>query len=188
MLLNTLIATSWMFFIDPYTPYYGYYVDHPFTLKNLLLSTFVYFFIMDAWFYWTHRMLHTRWAWRNIHYLHHSMLKPTAFAQDAVHPVEGTIQGPTGHHIALLLYPIHPIQAAVYGFFTSIFAVAAHDGRDWLDLNRHYQHHTHKHVNYGLYFPLWDWICGTRFNPATTPLWGRALKTLEEDTDVKKGQ
>jgi len=180
MIINIGTATTWMWLIDPHTPYYGYYVHHPFTLQHFLVSTAIYFFITDAWFYWTHRWLHTKWAWKRIHYLHHTMLKPTAFAQDAVHPVEGTIQGPCGHHLAQLIYPIHPVMAAVYGFFTSTFAVAAHDGRPLLDPNGHYKHHTHKHVNYGLYFPLWDYICGTRYNPATQ-LWGRAYDTLEEE-------
>ncbi len=25
----------------------------------------------DAWFYWTHRALHSRWLFRHVHYLHH---------------------------------------------------------------------------------------------------------------------
>jgi hypothetical protein len=25
----------------------------------------------DAWFYWTHRLLHQRWVYRHVHYIHH---------------------------------------------------------------------------------------------------------------------
>jgi len=146
------------------------------------LNAGFYFFWMDTWFYWTHRYLHTRWAWRNIHYVHHALLMPTAFAQDAVHPLEAILQGPSGHHLSTLFMPMHPILLAIGGFSTSFYAIAAHDGRQF-DLNDHMKHHTHKHVNYGLYWGFWDNICNTRYDPKSTAKWQRALKDLAEDDD-----
>jgi len=151
------------------------------------------------------QLLHTPWAWRYIHHIHHQFLTPTPFAQDAVHPVEGIVQGPLGHHLITLFTPIHPAAHAFLGFITSVYAIGAHDGTrplrsarsqprwsdpcarelvgPWrllgtpgrsFDWNDHVKHHSHKHVNYGLYWGFWDYVCGTRYDPkkhkaATTP-------------------
>jgi len=134
---------------------------------------------MDTWFYWSHVLMHMPWFWRNVHRHHHTFLHPTAFAQDAVHPAEALFQGPMPHHFAACLIPIHPVSHALFGFLTSIYAIAAHDGR-WLDLNNHNTHHTYKNVNFGLYWGLWDHICGTRYHPRS----GRAAvgyDKLDED-------
>jgi len=74
------------------------------------------------------QLLHTPWAWRYIHHIHHQFLTPTPFAQDAVHPVEGIVQGPLGHHLITLFTPIHPAAHAFLGFVTSVYAIGAHDG------------------------------------------------------------
>lgn len=69
----------------------------------------------------------------------HNFVNPTAFAQDAVHPFEGVIQGPLGHYFASLCFPMHPVAHAAFGFFTSCYAIAAHDGRAY-DLADHTVH------------------------------------------------
>lgn len=178
--VNALFASTWMFFIEPYyTPFYGYYENHPYTVGSFLMGLVIYLFWTDTWFYWTHRLLHIKWFWRNVHYLHHSFLQPTAFAQDAVHPFEALIQGPCGHFIASMLFPMHPIFLAAIGFFTAAYAIAAHDGRS-LDLNSHTRHHTHKlgagtweirGVNFGLWWGFWDWVCGTRYDEKACVAW-----------------
>lgn len=93
----------------------------------------------------------------------HNFVNPTAFAQDAVHPLEGVLQGPMGHYFCALVFPMHPVAHAVFGFLTSLYAIAAHDGRAW-DLSGHTQHHHHKDLNFGLY-GCWDCVCNSRFSP-----------------------
>ena len=63
-----------------------------------------------------------------------------------------------------LFYPMHPVCLGFFGFLSSVFAIAAHDGQKW-DLNDHYKHHTHVKVNFALYWGFWDILCGTRYNP-----------------------
>jgi len=170
LVANVTYATVWLWLVDPLLPYYGYYETHPFTLFSLLMNVLTYMFWFDTWFYWTHRLLHMRWWWRHVHHVHHQFIEPTAFAQDAVHPFESVLQGPMGHFLSCFFYPMHPITMAAFGFLTSLYAIAAHDGRAG-DVNSHTRHHTHKNVNFGLYWPLWDWICGTRWSTKTpTPV------------------
>jgi len=191
--VNVTASTTWMFVFEPYTHYFAYYETHPYTLRSFVMSCMVYFFIADTWFYWTHRMLHLKWFWRHVHHSHHAYVYPTAFCQDAVHWFEAVIQGPCGHFLASLFYPMHPIFLAAAGFFTAAFAIAAHDGRA-LDVNGHTKHHTFKMgaskygiagCNFALYWGLWDFICGTRYDPKKATKW-TPTRELYDANEVKK--
>ncbi|CAF1554327.1 unnamed protein product [Rotaria magnacalcarata] len=166
---NTTYAVAWMYFIEPYLWTTNYFVTNQYTLSWLAFNVLAYALIFDAWFYWTHRALHeSKYLWDHIHTTHHAFKNPTAFCQDAVHPLEGLVQGPVGHYLTVLVMPVHPIALAFFGLFTSCFAIAAHDGRLG-DLNHHYAHHNKgkgrlQNFNYGLYWALWDLICGTRYH------------------------
>jgi len=194
--INVFFATTWMFLVEPHTQYFAYYSTHPFTLRAFVEGFIVYFLFADTWFYWTHRLLHLKWFWRNVHYLHHSFVYPTAFAQDAVHWFEAIIQGPCGHFGAALLYPMHPVFMAVAGFMTALYAIAAHDGRAF-DLNSHTRHHTHKMgaskwgisgCNFALYWGLWDFICGTRYDPKKASKWTPTKDLYDAEAEKTKSK
>ncbi len=91
-----------------------------------------------------------------------------------MHPVEAALQGPIGHFLVQLWFPVHPIQLAVMGFLSSAWAFAAHDGRGG-DFNSHYFHHSkgrgRKHYfNLGFLTPVIDILMGTRWSEEH-PLW-----------------
>jgi Delta7-sterol 5-desaturase len=128
----------------------------------------------DAWFYWTHRLLHARWWFRYVHGRHHASLNPTPWAAYAFHPVEALIQA-VFLPLYLLLVPTH---AAVIGIFLVHMIVrntvghSAHEvfpwrwtPRGWLrwitPVTHHHFHHAHNRGNFGLYFTWWDRLCGT---------------------------
>ena len=46
----------------------------------------------DFYFYVTHRFLHSDWAYRKFHSVHHNSLTPSPWASFSFHPVEGLIQ------------------------------------------------------------------------------------------------
>lgn len=128
----------------------------------------------DAWFYWTHRLLHTQLLFRHVHGRHHASLNPTPWAAYAFHPIEALIQA-VFLPLYLLLVPTH---AAVIGVFLVHMIVrntvghSAHEvfpwrwtPRGWLrwitPVSHHHFHHAHNRGNYGLYFTWWDRWCGT---------------------------
>jgi len=67
-----------------------------------------------------------------------------------------------------LFFPFHPVVHAVFGFLSSAWAIAAHDGRGG-DFNSHYLHHSKGrgrfiYFNLGFVTPFWDMYCGTRWS------------------------
>ena len=128
----------------------------------------------DTWFYWTHRLLHTRRLYR-WHRTHHRSITPTPFAAYAFDARESFIQAlyfaiwqmviptPNGaFFIALgisilrnawghLGIELHPRGYADHWFWGNFTTTTHHD-----------LHHSGGFgSNYGLYFTWWDRICGT---------------------------
>uniref|UniRef100_A0A6B2LGA4 Fatty acid hydroxylase domain-containing protein n=1 Tax=Arcella intermedia TaxID=1963864 RepID=A0A6B2LGA4_9EUKA len=169
MLITVGLTMIWMFYIEPKTYFYAYFDTRPYNIWWFLGSVLAYMFWFDTWFFWSHRWLHDfDILWNKVHYIHHQFKEPSCFAQFSVHPVEAALQGPVGHYMATLFFPFHPVALAVFGFLSSAWAIAAHDGRAG-DFNSHYYHHSkgrgrHIYFNLGFLTPFWDWYCGTRWH------------------------
>lgn len=80
-----------MWFVEHRMPYYGYFATREVTISNILISIVVYMFAFDTWFWFTHVALHHPVLWKLVHKCHHEFVEPSAFAQDAVHPIEAII-------------------------------------------------------------------------------------------------
>lgn len=128
----------------------------------------------DAWFYWTHRLLHQRWLFRWAHQTHHRSVAPTPWAAYSFAPAEALVQAVFLSSVLLML-PLHP--AVIFVFLTHMIVrnVLGHAGVElmprawlagwwgrWLTTTLHHDmHHACGRCNYGLYFTWWDRICGT---------------------------
>jgi len=146
--------------------------DYP--LWWLPLSLFVYLFLHDTWFYWTHRLFH-RPAWfRAAHAVHHDSRPPTAWAAMSFHPIEAI----SGALVIPALVFVIPIHVAVLGSVLAVMTVMGvtnHMGWElfpralvhsrlggWLiTASHHHCHHEQYLCNFGLYFRFWDRLCGT---------------------------
>lgn len=168
--ITVALAVAWGYAVEPRLWTFAFFETHAWTPAWGVAGAVAYVAAFDAYFYATHWALHeSEWLWHNIHYVHHQIKEPSAFAQFAVHPVEAAIQGPLGHFIVQALFPIHPIQMAAMGFFFSAWAFAAHDGRGG-DVNSHALHHTKGrgrkyYFNLGFITPVIDVWMGTRWSP-----------------------
>lgn len=128
----------------------------------------------DAYFYWTHRLLHHRRWFGTVHGRHHLSTQPTPWAAYSFHPVEAAIQA-AFLPLFLLLVPVH---AAVIGVFLvhmilrNAIGHCSHELFPWhwtprgmlrwiTPVTHHHFHHARNRGNYGLYFTWWDRWCGT---------------------------
>ena len=140
----------------------------------LPISILVYLAAHDAWFYWTHRVMHRPRLFRAAHAVHHASRPPTAWAAMSFHPWEA-ISGAIVIPALVILIPIHIGALAIVLAIMTLMGVANHMGWEmfpralvhgpagrWLITATHHQrHHRDYGCNYGLYFRFWDRLCGT---------------------------
>jgi len=140
----------------------------------LALSVVLLIVAHDAYFYWTHRLMHWRRLFPIVHSVHHRSHTPTPWAAFAFHPLEAVIQAAFFPLIAFVL-PVHPLAALAWLLYMTGMNVLGHCGfeilplgftRHWLlkwhnTTTHHDMHHRFVCHNYSLYFNVWDRLMGT---------------------------
>lgn len=131
-------------------------------------------FIHDAYFYWTHRLMHHRRLFRRFHRTHHLSNNPSPWAAYSFSTLEAFVQAGIAPLVAFSV-PIHPAAFLAFMIWQISFNVLGHCGYEifpcWF-LNtplgkflntptHHAMHHESFHANFGLYFNLWDRLLGT---------------------------
>ena len=154
----TLIYTEW----------------NAYPVRYLPLAPLVYLFAHDTWFYWTHRWMHEPRLFRLAHAVHHASRPPTAWAAMSFHPLEA-ITGAVVIPALVFLMPIHVAMLGLVLLVMTIMGITNHMGWEmfprqlvhsrlggWLITASHHQRHHEDYLcNYGLYFRVWDRLCGT---------------------------
>ena len=134
-----------------------------------VFSIFLMIFLHDAYFYWTHRLLHLPGWYEKIHITHHLSSSPDPWTALAFHPVEALIQA-AFFPIMIMVIPTHPVSLLIFLFYMVFMNVRGHSGFqifpfednankwDWWNNSskKHDEHHLYAKGNYGLYFTLWD--------------------------------
>lgn len=147
---------------------------HAWPLWYLPVSVLLYLACHDTWFYWTHRWMHHPRLFRAMHAVHHASRPPTAWAAMAFSLSE-SLTGAFVVPLLVFVIPIHPIGLAIVLSVMTVMGVTNHMGweifpapmwrgavGDWIITATHHQrHHQQYEGNYGLYFRVWDRLCGT---------------------------
>lgn len=163
---------AWGWQAHGWTRIYSNVAEYP--LWWLPASLIVYLFLHDSWFYWTHRAMHWPPIYKRVHAVHHASREPTAWAAMSFHPWE-SVTGAILVPALVLLIPIHSIVLLLVLLVMTIMGVTNHMGWElfprwlvrgtagrWLITASHHQRHHEKHLcNFGLYFRVWDRLCGT---------------------------
>jgi sterol desaturase/sphingolipid hydroxylase (fatty acid hydroxylase superfamily) len=151
------------------------YADwHARPLWYTLAAPLIYLVLHDAWFYWTHRLLHRPRPFRIAHAVHHASRPPTAWAAMSFHPIEA-LTGAVVIPALVFVVPIHPAMLGLVLAVMTLMGVTNHMGWEmfphrfvhsraggWVITASHHQrHHDLYRCNYGLYFRVWDKLCGT---------------------------
>lgn len=140
----------------------------------LPVSLALYLFLHDAWFYWTHRLMHRPRLFRAAHAVHHASRPPTAWAAMSFHPIEA-LTGAAVIPVLVFFIPVHVAMLACVLLIMTVMGVTNHMGWEmfprrlvrsamggWvITATHHHRHHEEYRCNYGLYFRFWDRLCGT---------------------------
>jgi lathosterol oxidase len=154
------------------TRLYGRIGDYGWTW--FFVSIAVMILLHDAYFYWTHRLMHHRRLYRFFHRTHHLSTNPTPWAAYAFSPAEAFVQAGIGPLIVFTL-PTHGAAFGLFMLWQITFNVFGHCGYEiwpqWFlrsplgkvlnSVTHHAQHHEKFRANYGLYFNVWDRLLGT---------------------------
>jgi lathosterol oxidase len=157
------------------TKIYMHLQDHPWWW--LVLSVALSLVIHDTYFYWMHRLLHHKKLFRWTHVLHHRSTNPSPWSAYSFHFLEAWAEGGVLLVIAMIM-PVHPLALLLFTIVAFAINVYGHLGYEVMPLNLrkrlifqiintsvyHNLHHSEFKGNYGLYFRIWDRLCGTE-NP-----------------------
>jgi lathosterol oxidase len=155
------------------------------------LSVLLMHQLHDAYFYWTHRLMHQWKPLQRYHFVHHESAPPTPFSSLSFHPVEAFIQGLYWVIISLTL-PIHVYW--LFAFYSFMFYInmwghtsyefwhkdlLTHKALRHLNTPTHHNiHHKYHNANFSIYYNLWDNLCGTNHPEYENHY--RAVKTKTE--------
>jgi sterol desaturase/sphingolipid hydroxylase (fatty acid hydroxylase superfamily) len=155
-----------------YTLIYNDFDAHgwPWFAVSLLLMLLLH----DAYFYWTHRMMHHPRIFRHVHLVHHRSTNPSPWAAYAFHPLEAVVEAGV-FVVIVFVIPAHPLALSAFLIYMIVRNVLGHVGIEFLPSSfmrnpwfnwhttttHHDLHHRDFHHNYGLYFTWWDRWFGT---------------------------
>lgn len=128
----------------------------------------------DAWFYWTHRWMHSPGVFRRAHRTHHLSVAPTPWAAYSFSPAEAFVQA-AFLPVVLLFLPVHQGVLFAWMAWMVLRNAMGHSGTEllprrwlagwwgrWMTTTLHHEmHHAYGGHNYGLYFLWWDRWLGT---------------------------
>lgn len=138
------------------------------------LNVMVLIVAHDAWFYWTHFVIHRPRLFRWFHRLHHRSHNPTPWTSYAFDAGEAFVNAiyllvmmaimPTSV-LASFIFTAHMMLRNAIGHSGYEIFPPGSDGRprfDWLTTVTHHDlHHRRPRTNFGLYFTFWDKLMGT---------------------------
>jgi lathosterol oxidase len=170
----------WRMFRADQTSIYLRFRDYP--LWYLPVSFLLCLIIHDAYFYWSHRLMHTRALFKYTHAGHHRSMTPTPWAIYAFQPAEAVIQY-LGIMGLVIFLPLHPVIFFAFLAYDTQVNTAGHCGFEvvprWIAESRWYRafntvthhdaHHTNFGKNFGLFFNYWDRLMGTFLDARTVP-------------------
>eukprot|EP00164_Ancoracysta_twista_P004320 GFYU01005819.1.p1 GENE.GFYU01005819.1~~GFYU01005819.1.p1 ORF type:complete len:265 (-),score=38.09 GFYU01005819.1:115-909(-) len=140
------------------------------TTWTMVIDMIVMLLLDDTAFYFGHRWLHTPWAYKRFHKVHHTFYAPFALCSNAVHPVELMIQS-SGTILAAIVVSPHLLTLWVYFALRLWQGVDDHIGYDFpWDIGRlpfiggtayHDWHHSKNIGNFASCFTFFDYFLGT---------------------------
>ena len=127
--------------------------------------------LFDTWFYWFHRLIHTRRLYGRVHRWHHLTVTPVVWSNNSDRLVDNLFLQ-SYWLVAHFLIPAAPAVLLAHKLYDQITGVAGHSGYEHggmlclppsplVGVTHHDQHHRFFRCNYATHFTLWDRLMGT---------------------------
>src|SRR5262249_9501416 len=124
----------------------------------------IYAAIFEILFYFSHRLLHTRWLYRWVHGLHHRFRAPVPYSGACVHPVEFLLSYAVPNLLPAVLFHFSVPEILLFLAFEYMHNVHDHSGYDYpwdpfglifgQNARMHDEHHRLFRVNYSGAFTM----------------------------------
>lgn len=128
----------------------------------------------DFTFYWSHRMLHTKWLYQHVHKIHHRHINTVFVASQSAHPLEfvfGNIV-PAAVGVLILGPKMHFVTVIGWFIVRNLETLDGHCGYEFswspfrvLPFKTGYGYHVYHHSfnigNFCSFFHFWDTFSGT---------------------------
>jgi sterol desaturase/sphingolipid hydroxylase (fatty acid hydroxylase superfamily) len=145
--LHLLLPLQVLLLVQLYHPATHFF--WPRELVNLLLCLL----LAEVWFYFMHRIFHTRFLFRHVHSLHHRIVRPHVIHSGYQHPVEFLIPTMGTCLLGPIVLGCHPATTIVWIVWMMGAGTFAHGGyfpRYLAWMNSHDRHHRLCRKNFGL--------------------------------------
>lgn len=154
------------------------------------------FLMHDAYFYWTHRLMHHPRLFKYFHLVHHKSVNPSPWAAYSFHPLEAIVEAGI-YAVFVFTIPFFRYHIIFFFLFQIVYNVYGHLGYElyprgfhktligrWINTSvAHNMHHRYFKGNYGLYTLIWDRLMGTLNNE-----YDRHFEAATEKNEAKKKQ
>jgi lathosterol oxidase len=139
---------------------------------GLALSFVLSLVLFDTWFYWFHRLIHSRPLYARVHRWHHLTVTPVAWSNNSDRLVDNLFLQ-SYWLVAHFLVPAAPAVLLAHKLYDQITGVVGHSGYEhggiWcrpplsplVGVTHHDQHHRFFRCNYATHFTWWDRLMGT---------------------------
>jgi Delta7-sterol 5-desaturase len=135
------------------------------------ISAIVSLVLFDTWFYWFHRLIHTRLFYRRVHRWHHLTIAPVVWSNNSDRLIDNLFLQ-SYWFVVHMLVPIAPAVLFAHKIYDQITGVIGHSGYEhggrwcWppsplVGVTHHDQHHQFVRCNYATHFTWWDRMMGT---------------------------
>jgi lathosterol oxidase len=171
--IRSLFSIALMFAIGQtlYARFHIGFAEWRMSVWSVALSFLISMVAYDAWFYWMHRLLHSKLLYRAIHRWHHLSLPSVAWSNNSDTLLDNLFLQSYWMVVHLIL-PISPVVLLVHKLYDQISGVIGHSGVEhagrfcWppsplISVTHHDQHHRFFNYNYATHFTLWDRLMGT---------------------------
>jgi sterol desaturase/sphingolipid hydroxylase (fatty acid hydroxylase superfamily) len=138
---------------------------------SFLIAVALSMVFFDTWFYWGHRLLHTRLLYKRLHQWHHVATTPTVWSNNSDTFLDNMVLQ-SYWLFAPLFLPAPTAVFVVHKIYDQASGMIGHSGYEYnastarfpsplLAVTHHDQHHRYFKYNYAVHFVIWDRLMHT---------------------------